>query len=170
VEPADKHVKANADMPMIYLDSSALYTAGMRVPGGGWLNASVYKSEAFSEDLPVMLVKGTNVDGTPFEVEINIDNVNPRNASLIELYALDGYDAAMGKDVQVSRAANHAAGRAFLEFGNNSFGNMDGFTKLDFIPGLKGLMETQFFHKNLEGYTMYKNVIGSLMELSNDRL
>jgi len=163
VDRADKYVKANTDNPMIYLDSSALYTAGMRVPGGGWLNASVYKSESFSESSPVMLVKGTNVDGTPFEVEININDVNPRNASLVELYALDGYNSAMGKDVQISRAASHAALRMSLETDNNSLGNMNAFTKFDFIPGLRGLMETQLFHKNMEGYTMYKNVIDSLM-------
>lgn len=167
VEHSDKHVKTDADNPMIYLDSSALYTAGMRVPGGGWLNASVYKSEAFSEVSPVMLVMGTNVDGTPFEVEININDVNPRNASLVELYALDGYNAAMGKESQISRAANHAALRESLESGDNSLGNLDAFTKFDFIPGLRGMMETQFFHKNMEGYTMYKNVIGSLMKILN---
>jgi hypothetical protein len=154
---------------MIHLDGSALYSAGMRMPSGGWLNASVYKAEAFSEDSPVMLVKGTNVDGTPFEVEINIKDVTPGNASLVELYALDGYNAAMGKDVGISRAANHAAYRELIESGNNSSGKMDAFSKFDFIPGLRGLMETQLFHKNLEGYAMYKNVIGALMELQNAR-
>ena len=172
VKPADEQIKAKVDkpMPMIHLDGSALYTAGMRMPSGGWLNASVYKAEAFSEDSPVMLVKGTN-DGTPFELEININDVNPKNASLVELFALDGYNAAMGKNVRISvaAAANDAAYRAMLESADDPLGNMDGFTKFDFIPWLRGLMETQLFHKNLEGYAMYKNAVGSLMELLNDR-
>jgi len=40
----------------VQLDSKALVSAGMMLPGGGWMNASVYKSENHSDDNPVFLV------------------------------------------------------------------------------------------------------------------
>ena len=69
--------KVDSSSASVALRMDALYTAATRLPGGGYMNASVYKSANFSSDNPVMLVKGTNVDGTPFEVEVNINDINP---------------------------------------------------------------------------------------------
>ena len=96
------------------LDSSALISSSTRLPDGGWMNASVFKAENHSEDNPVFLVRGTDSNGKPFETEININNVNPRNASFIEMMALDGYYASKGQPLGAARSAAGSEGRMML--------------------------------------------------------
>jgi hypothetical protein len=64
--------------------------------GGRSVSASVFKADGFSASNPVFLVVGTDVDGTPFEKIINVNDIDPRNASLAEMYALNGYRAVNG--------------------------------------------------------------------------
>ena len=160
----------NSQVVTMALDGKALLSGAFQMPGGGYVGINVYKSDNYSEDNPVMLVKGTNADGTPYEVQVNINDLNPRNASLIELFALQCYYVANGKELWPGLAALDAL-RA-QEFGNipglaDFFMNgiIDIFTKLDFIPGIQETMETQRFHGNWEGYTRYKNVIDALLSI-----
>ena len=124
------------------------------------MNASVYRAEAWSADFPVMLVKGTNADGTNFTAEVNVHAIDARNASFVELFALDGHNNAMGKENGVSRAASHALKRLGLEEG--LFKGTDAFAKFDFLPALRAMMDFQFQHRNWEGYGFYKNALDVL--------
>ncbi|MDR1842012.1 MAG: hypothetical protein LBQ86_08865 [Holophagales bacterium] len=160
----------NSQVVTMALDGKALLSGAFQMPGGGYVGINVYKSENYSEDNPVMLVKGTNADGKPYEVEVNINDLNPRNASLIELFALQCYYVANGKELWPGLDALSALRQQ--EFGNipglaDSFMNgiADIFTKLDFIPVIKETMEIQHFHGNREGYTHYKNVIDVLLSI-----
>jgi hypothetical protein len=145
----------------VQLDSNALVSASMRLPGGGWMNASVFKSENHSEDNPVFLVRGTDANGKAFEAEININNVNPRNASFVEMMALDGHFAAKGQPLGATRSAAGAM--------SGLRGSYDSFSKFDFLPPLREMMEAQRFHGNLNGYTQIKQAIDSLMDFISQK-
>lgn len=141
----------------VQLDGNALVSGGVRVPGGGMMSASVFKAENFSHDNPVMLVKGKDVDGSPFEVEVNINDVNPKNASFIEMFALDGYLAANGKPSSVTRAAAGAMAA------NNALSGNNASTKFDFVTPLLEHLETQRFHNNWEAVAWLTPVVDTLL-------
>jgi hypothetical protein len=141
----------------IQLHGEALVSAGVRVPGGGMMSASVFKGENFSAQNPVMLVRGTDVDGSPFEVEVNINNVDPRNASFIEMFALDGYFAANGKPASATRAA---AGAMAIQ---DALASNNAFTKFDFVTPLLEHLETQRFHRNWEAVAWLSPIMDNLM-------
>ena len=146
---------------IVNLDSSALVSSALRIPGGGMMSASVFKSDSFSADNPVMLVRGTDGDGKPFEIEVNINNVNPQNASFIDMFALDGYFAANGQPSGTTRAAAGAM--------SNVSGRNNAFTQFDFISPLKELLDTQLFHKNWDGVMRLKPVVDNILEFMNKK-
>jgi hypothetical protein len=126
----------------------------------GFVNASVFKAESFSSDNPIMLVRGTDVDGRPFEEEININNVDPRNASFVEMFALDGYFAANGKPTGVTRAVAGLARGA--DDGN-------AFTKFDFVTPLRELLETQRINGNWDAFFKLSPIVDTLMNHIGNR-
>lgn len=134
--------------PETNLNESALVSYGFRVPGGGWMSANVFKSENFSRENPLMLVQGVDVCGTKFEKEININDINPQNASFIELLAFDGYSAANGKPSMTSRIASRAV--IMQELNGKEFSAFNAFTQMDFVSTLRGLIESLCANKNYE--------------------
>jgi len=145
------------------LSSSALVSAAMRAPGGGWISISVNKAEGYSADNPVFLVKGTNADGTPFEAEINVNSISPRNASLVELSVLDAYYVANGQELGAGRAAVTAKAAAEA-LGRLGKANFDAFSRFDSIPLLQEMMDTQRINGNLSGYARYRSIVDSLLD------
>jgi len=127
----------------------ALFSGGMAV-GSGFMNASVNWSANSTGDNPIMLVRGTDVDGRQFEVEVAINKINPRNVSVIELFALDGYAAANGQSANATRAAARASAMSVP----NSFASMS-----NLLDNLKEMMETQRFHGNINGYVQYRDLL-----------
>ena len=75
--------------------STKLYSGGMNI-GGSHFNAFVDWSENSTEENPIMRVRGWDADGD-FEAEVAINNIDPRRASLIEMFALNGYLRANGE-------------------------------------------------------------------------
>jgi hypothetical protein len=100
-----------------------------------------------------MLVKGTDVDGRQFEVKVAINKINPRNASAIELFALDGYAVANGQSAGATRAAARASSMA-----------ANAFSPTNFLEALKEMMEAQRFHGNLNGYVEYRDMFDFLSD------
>ena len=139
----------------------ALYSVVKRIPGG-WLNAHVFKADDFSQSNPVMLVKGTDTCGSSFSVEINIREINPADASIVELLALDGYFRAQGQDRQIARTANSALlmDSAFVD--NPSF---NAFTRFNFAEALTNLVQLQLQQRNWDGMRQSQQVLETLMRL-----
>ena len=125
------------------------------------VTASVFKAESFSSCNPVMLVRGIN-NGDHFEIEIDIRNIDPRNATQIEMFALEGYFRANGKHSDIMRAMTVASLILGLGPSNNKFVNADFFnTRHDFITPLQAALEnlekqeqlfsTQLWFKSMSG-------------------
>jgi len=129
------------------------------LPNGGYMSAFAFKPDNFSTDNPVMLVKGTDASGKQFEVEININSVNPRNASIVELTALDGYSNAIGQPMRLMRQMMSAT------IQQNASGGTDVFAKFDFLAALDELMDAMRFHGNLNGYLQSKDLMEFLSGL-----
>jgi len=152
----------------IVFHKDALYSGGVAV-GSGFMNARVDWSPNSTDDNPIMLVRGTDIDGKQFEVEVAISKINPRNASIIEMFALDGYAIANGLSGGATRAA--ATNRAMTAVANSFLSQEDvlrikeganSFTTFNFLDTVKEMMETQRFHGNTKGYLQYKDAFDFL--------
>ena len=142
----------------IELRSGALVSGGIFTDGGRAMSASVYYSENHSPDNPVYTVRGKNIDGTPFEIDVNINNVDPRNASFIEMQALYAHLETTGQ------ASDRIIMNPFLSVFAGSYTNPDAFTKADFLAPMMQMMEWQEANKNWDGYNHYKKLIDVLMD------
>ena len=141
----------------IILKGDAIVSAAMRLPGGGMLNAHVFESENSTPENPIMLVKGTNTCGSPFEVEININDLNKNSMSFIEMFALDGYITQnTGRTSSIAREAGHAL--------MNSDIVADGFTTFDIIPALKEAIAMHRQNGNWDAVNSINNVLDSIFD------
>ena len=72
-------------------------TDDMLYSGGNGTGLSFYikYAEGSTEDDPTVIAKGIDENGDEFEQTIHINKINPRNASLVEMTALESY---MGVD------------------------------------------------------------------------
>ncbi|MCL2873796.1 MAG: hypothetical protein FWE29_02570 [Defluviitaleaceae bacterium] len=150
------------DTNIAILNGDALVSASIRLPGDGRISASVFRSESFSVDNPTMLVKGINACGTPFEVEVNINEINPQDASFVEMFALDGYFESKGLNLGSTR--NAVIGMISQEMSGESFGLVDAFTNLNFISPLKKMLNTQRSHGDWESYLRLNYIIDTLLQ------
>ena len=150
--------KANAirDQGLKLLDSNALVSTSVRLPNGGWVSAYVFMHENHSTDNPVFLVRGTDVNGDQFEMVVDVNKVNPKNAHFIELMALDGYFVSKGKPVGLTRNAVGAL--------HACLGVYDVFTRFNSLPPLHEMMEFQRLGRNMSGFMQYKDIIDSLID------
>ena len=147
------------------LDGDALISGSIRMHGGSWLTASVFKADDFSANNPIMRVVGTDTDGTPFEEFININNVDPRSASFIELFALDGYNAANGNPTKIASSA--AAGLQSQNIANGGCGvnwgeAISAFTRLNMLAPVIHLMQLQQQHGNFDAFMHLQNITDAM--------
>ena len=65
----------------------------MLFSGGNGTGLSFYikYAEESTEDNPVVIAKGVDENGKEFEEKININDINLRNASYVEMSALEAY-------------------------------------------------------------------------------
>ena len=98
----------NNNNRMIEIDSAAFHRVFAARDSGNYLfssaavfnsgtyTANVLWSETSTPERPIVIVRGEGPDGTTFEKKVDINKVNPRNATFIEKIALQGYFAATG--------------------------------------------------------------------------
>jgi len=130
-------------------------TAWFTRVGDQFVGGSVFWSKNSTDDNPIMIVKGNDVDGSPLEVEVEIKNVNLKNASIIEMIALNGYLGEKGHAPLPINDRLYSSGEIINPF-------TDGLTKYDFYTVLMDFLETQRFHKNWQSYTPVKAAIEAL--------
>jgi hypothetical protein len=125
-----------------------LYSA-FAMMGGGTITANILWSDNSTPDNPEVIVRGVNADGSDFEVKVNINEVDPRNATKIELFALRGYFKANGIDFTFRTPLVNIEGDAFS-------------TRFDFTTALSGQMESN--RNNSEIYELLKSMVGALLD------
>lgn len=132
-------------------------------PDGG--SASVYKADNYTEANPQYRVKYWDNEGVEKEYFVNPQNVNPENASYVEMLAYSTYSDMMG-------TTNDAFGK-FLQAAGGVNGdktydlsNID--TKMNFKSLVKEFMELQYSAGNLQGYLSYKQLYDYMDELGKN--
>lgn len=121
-------------------------------------SVSVYYDNAYTEETPIMLVKGKKSDGTNYEQKVNVNDVSSEYASYVEIMALTTYMCQKGLTNDASIGIN-----------TNSCANNNIFAKQDFIAPLKQMMEWQLESKNMERYAYYAEKV-KLLEKHDGKL
>ena len=129
--------------------------AGVQNMGGGRsVSTSVFMADNYSPDNPVFIVTGTDVDGKNFSVTVNINDVNPKNASLIEMSALNAYRSVNG----LPRIPSVVFDMRNPEAGLDAARVSNAFEKADFLTPLLELAAMQRDNNNWESYFRLKEM------------
>lgn len=67
-----------------------LYSGG----NGAGLSYCLRYADSSTEEDPVVIAKGVDEDGNEFERTIHINGIDPRNATIVEMHALEEYTGA----------------------------------------------------------------------------
>lgn len=84
--------KYSGDISMKWSDG-AIFANGK--PDGQ--SFSIYKADGYSVDNPLLIIKGTDKDGSSYEQQINPLAVAPENASYVEMMAVNAYLVDIGE-------------------------------------------------------------------------
>ena len=125
-------------------------------------SASVYKADAFDPAKPEYRVRYWDKEGNYTDTNVQINGVDPRNASYLEMLAYTTYSDVEG-----------FTKNAFGDFMNAASGVNGNITydfdsineKKDYMSMIKEFMQLQYDSNNLSGYLSYKE----LYDYINDR-
>lgn len=110
----------------------------------------VNKSEEYTEDNHIFIVKWTDKDGNTYEKKINANKINPKNASFVEMSVLHT-DLSLKGDILGDIAGTFTIGNIFPA------GKLSIFEKMDFMTPLKWYMDSQFNNGNIDEYIILNN-------------
>lgn len=112
-------------------------------------NITVYKSDSYTKDSPLLRVVTTSADGKESEQIIDPQKVNISNATEKEMFALNSYLVDEGKlDNDVYKTGM---------FTDSSVSD----TKKNFADIIKELMDMQYSANNLSGYAKYNKILSA---------
>jgi hypothetical protein len=151
-----------SEQGLMNLDSSALVSMSLRLPGGGWASASVFKHENHSDRNPLFIIRGVDINGEKFEKTVDVNRVSPYSMNFIEMMALDGHFATQGKAIGAARSVIGALGAGL--------GTYNVFTMFDGMKPIEEMMVFQRANRNLRGYFHYKNIVDTLTNHMAQRL
>lgn len=129
-------------------------------------STSVFKAQNYSEVHPVFKVKTYDSKGNMTEVEIDASKVDPKNATLQEMMALDEYRQLKGEET-FGDELMLSAGR--LHGDNVSGSYEDFFSKEDWTSEIADFMDMQYKLGNMDGYLRFKKAYDIIMEISNSQ-
>ena len=134
-------------------DDQRRLTGGVALIGNRHVEYAVYVdfedfealwSENASSDNPQFHVMIYD-NGKEYEVEFALNDIDPHNASIIEMLALRGYNSAKGlPPVRILRG--------YESSGNVEDAITDIFAKFDYLKLLLEHMENQRYHGNMKGF------------------
>jgi hypothetical protein len=120
----------------------------------------IYYDDTSTESNPVMLARIIEADGSVNELKIAVNEVEPNNASYVEMVALSAHLAKEGKtDGQTSIFATMVFEGALEDTDTE-----DIYAKYDFISGMKVFLNNQLkygqmasYLRNLKEFSLYCN-------------
>ncbi|MDE7185171.1 MAG: hypothetical protein K2O40_12045 [Lachnospiraceae bacterium] len=85
---ADNVAKAKPHTSIVYMKTDdMLYSGG----NGTGLSFYIKYAEGSTEDDPTVIAKGVDENGDEFEQTIHINQINPKNATVVEMHALEAH-------------------------------------------------------------------------------
>lgn len=145
-----KLMKASLSGTDMYVCSDALFSI-CHVPTGE--TANVYKAENYTEDNPVYIVKGRDINGNDYEQEINVNDINPNKCSYIEVLAWSVHtgNGTPENYLKLSRMREEAKEASFLD-------------AIDFAKIVNKLMEEMKKVGALSDYLEYKKWLEAFLK------
>lgn len=139
------------------------------VKGGLWTRglsdggcSTVYKSEEYSEDNPLMRVVTTSIDGRTHEEIVDPTKVNPASATRTEIDALTAYLVHENKLDNLSAIGlGSGAGKGTTDFSSAST------VKKNYYSLTEEMMKMQYNCHNYKGYLSYKKILSIFDTLMN---
>ena len=128
-------------------------------PINGSIGAEVFWSSNSNAKNPTVIVKGTNIDGSNFKVEVAINDINPSNASTVEMIALNGYLAYNGN----SRLPLWL--HKISERSSKISTGIDAFKPLNFLSAFNNHIKTQLHNRNFEVVMNLQNSLNAIPSL-----
>lgn len=127
-------------------------TDEMLYSGGNGTGLSFYikYTENFSEDNPVVVAKGIDEAGAEFERIININEINPYNATIVEMKALEAYLKLNNGDFSSLPLSMHKMG--LNERGNFIEGFRDSINEQNILGQIQNV---KFYLDNMHEYQMF---------------
>ena len=134
---------------VVHIDPDAVFSIHHVKTGE---SANVYRADDFSEDNPVYLVKGTDINGNEYEQTVDVSKVNPNSCSYTEMLALNAHTG--------NKSDSNFMTMAILK------DKMDGTSyheKADYIAMAHELMNDMKTIGNWDGYLRYGKWINDIL-------
>jgi hypothetical protein len=125
-------------------------------------SASVFKADDYNPADPEYRVRYWDKEGNYTDTNVQINGVNPRNASYLEMLAYTTYSDVEGFTKNAFGDFMNAAGGVN---GNITYDSDSINEKKDYMSMIKEFMQLQYDSNNLSGYLSYKE----LYDYINDR-
>lgn len=141
------------DKNKVVLDREAMFSI-CHVPTGE--TANVYKAVSYSEENPVYIVKGKDINGNDYEQEINVDDIDTSNCSYVEILAWSVHTKYVTPEeyLKICRMIHSAGEVSYLD-------------KIDYTEVVKKLMEEAKAVGEMTTYMEYKVLLEKLQECRN---
>lgn len=127
-------------------------------------STSVFKGQNYTTDHPVFTVKTWDADGNMTETEIDASKVDPGNASLQEMMALNANRQLNGEE-DFGDQLMMSAGRLHGDEVAGSY--EDFFSKNNWMAEIKDFMDMQYQLGNMAGYLQYKKAYDIMQAISD---
>ena len=129
-------------------------------------STSVFKGQNYTTDHPVFTVKTWDADGNMTETEIDASKVDPGNASLQEMMALNANRQLNGEE-DFGDQLMMSAGRLHGDEVAGSY--EDFFSKNNWMAEIKDFMDMQYQLGNMAGYLQYKKAYDIMQAISDNQ-
>ena len=129
-------------------------------------STSVFKGQNYTRENPVFTVKTWDADGNMTETEIDASKVDPGNASLQEMMALNANRQLNGEE-DFGDQLMMSAGRLHGDEVTGSY--EDFFSKNNWMAEIKDFMDMQYQLGNITGYMKYKKAYDIMQAISDSR-
>ncbi len=124
-------------------------------------SASVYKADAFDPAKPEYRVRYWDKEGNYTDTNVQINGVDPRNASYLEMLAYTTYSDVEGFTKNAFGDFMNATGGVN---GNITYDSDSINEKKDYMSMIKEFMQLQYDANNLSGYLSYKELYDYINE------
>lgn len=151
---------SNITLHMSGTEDSGNALTAVGFPDGS--SASVYKSDAYDSANLEYRVRYWDKEGNYTDTNVQINDVDPRNASYLEMLAYTTYSDVEGFTKNAFGDFMNAAGGVN---GNITYDSDSINEKKDYMSMIKEFMQLQYDSNNLSGYLSYKE----LYDYINDR-
>lgn len=117
---------------------------------------AIYKADGYSEENPLMTIKGVNQKGETYEQQVNPRTVDSTNASYAEIMAMNAYFVEIGELDVKDMGAIERLSENDLE-------------KSDYMTALRQSRDAQYDAGNIVGYHQASNVCNALINLQQEQ-